>query len=180
MTTESLFNTGNALFLRYFYYSHIPVYKGSAFPGKKEGVSGGIVIPFNIAISKYSTEEKQKAAIEFLKFVISEEAQKKYIINKSMFTGIMDLYKDKEVCEKVDCEVVTDSQPFSIMNYDEKVFADDNYHVKYRQKMFDYLYNDKPIDDILKDITSYGVNRKNMGSISIFLSSIFMLWCLLF
>jgi len=180
LTIESLFNTGNALFLRYFYYSHIPVYKGSAFPGKKEGVSGGIVIPFNIAISKYSTEEKQKAAIEFLKFVISEEAQKKYIINKSMFTGIMDLYKDKEVCEKVDCEVVTDSQPFSIMNYDEKVFADDNYHAKYRQIMFDYLYNDKPIDDIVKDITSYGVNRKNMGSISIFLSSIFMLWCLLF
>jgi len=183
ITMDSLFYTGKALFLRYFYYEHLPIYKGTAFPGKKEGVSGGIVIPFNIAISKYSPDNKKKAAIEFLKFVISEEVQKKYIIKKSMFSGIMKLYEDEEICKEIDCEVIKDSQPFSIMDYSEKVFADDNYHVKYRQKMFEYLYNDKPVEDILKDIaefTSYGVSRKSVGGISFFLSLSFMLWRLLF
>jgi len=173
MTQEYLFQTGNALFIKYFYNPHVPVFKGTALPGIKEGVSGGIVIPTNLAVNKYIEEDRIKAAIEFLKFVALKETQKKYIITNYMFSADMELYDDDEVCGMIECDIIRNSYPFSFMNNDEKLFGDDNYHIEYRENMFDYIYNDKPVNQVLKiidDITkiytfSLKTDDSNLGLI---------------
>ena len=128
------------------------MFKATALPGQKEGVSGTIVSANNFAISKYISEEKKKAAVEFLKFVSLKETQKKYIINNFMFSAITELYDDEEVCSVIECDIIKNAYPFSFMNNDVNLFGDDNYHDKYRKYMFDYIYRDKPIYEVLKKI----------------------------
>jgi len=179
-----ILNGGNALFIRYFYIMHDPMFKATALPGRKEGVSGTVVISTNIAVNKYINEDKKKAAAEFLKFLASKESQKKYIINNNLYSGVMDLYDDEEVCSIRECDVVKDAYPFSFMNNDIKLFGDDNYHINYRENMFDYIYRDKPVSVVLKkieDITKiYKLSLKTKDSSSgliifiIYLS--FVLW----
>ncbi len=182
---ENLFGpeAGDALFLRYFYFRHNPTFNATALPGNKENVSGGVVIPFSLGICKYISEERKKAAAEFLKFVSLKETQKKIIIDNYMFSGITEFYDEEEVCSKVACNVIKDSYPFSFMNYEEHLFADDNYHVKYREKLFEYLFNNRSLDDVLNDVaefSGYVVSRRNIGGISFFLSLTLMLCYLLF
>jgi len=152
LTMNNLFITGEALFLRYFYNPHVSVYRGSALPGKKKGVSGSIVIPTNLGISNNISEERKKAAAEFLKYVALKETQKKYIIRYSMISADMELYDDEEVCSIMECDIIKDSYPFSFMDNDIKLFGDDSYHISYRENMFDYLYNDRPVSEVVKII----------------------------
>ena len=140
------------LFIRFSSTMYIPLFSISALPGHKEGVSGSIIIPNNIAINKYITEERKKASAEFLKFVASKEVQKKYIIPNYFSTANMELYNDEDVCGMTNCDLIKDIYPFSVVTADEKTFGDDLYHVKYRNLMFEYLYNDKPLDEVLKKI----------------------------
>jgi len=151
-TFESIFGSGKMLFLRYFYTVHSPVYRGSALPGRKEGVSGTVVIPNNFAVNRYIDEDRKLAAMEFIKYAMSKESQKKYIIGNFMFSAITELYDDPDVCSFLECDIVKDSYPFSFMSNDVKLFGDDNYHIKYRSYMLDYLYNDKPVKEVLKKI----------------------------
>ena len=140
------------MFLRYFYNPHHPVYKGSALPGHKIGVSGTVVIPNNFAINNQIEEDRKKAAVEFMKYISLKETQKKYIINNFMLSGITELYDDEEVCSVIECDVMKDSYPFSFMSNDVNLFADDNYHIKYRSILFKYLFDDEPLIDVLKKI----------------------------
>jgi len=142
----------NTLFLRYLYMMHDPGYNVTALPGQHDGVSGSVVIPNNFAVNKHIDDERKKAAIEFMKFVSSKESHKKYIISTYLYSPIIDLYYDEEVCKIIECNVIKDAYPFSFMNNDVNVFGDDEYHVKYRENMFDYLYHDKPLPDVLKKI----------------------------
>jgi len=127
-------------------------YTASILPGKNENVTASVLNPTNIAISKYIDEDRKKAAAEFLKYIASKETQKKYLINYFLFSGITELYDDEEVCSVIQCEVIKNAMPFQLMSNDERFFSDDNYHIKYRGNLFDYLYNDKPLDEVLKTI----------------------------
>jgi len=131
---------------------HIPLYKATALPGKKEGVSGTYVKSMNIAIGKNISEEKKEAAAEFLKFVASKDTHKKYIINNHLYSAITELYDEEEVCNVIECEVVKDALPFTIENNDEDRFGNDNYIEKFRDYLFDYIYNDKPLNEAIKKI----------------------------
>jgi len=152
--TNSFFGMGppNFLFIRYFYNFHVEPYKASPLPGYKEGVSGSVVIPNNVGIIKYISEDKKKAAAEYLKFMFSKESQKKYIISNFMVSAINELYNDEEVCSMMECEIMKGTRPFSFMSNDEKLFADDNYHIKYRETLFEYLYKNEPMAEILQKI----------------------------
>jgi len=147
-----LFLPGDALFVNYNYNPHNPIYKASAIPGKKEGVSGSIIIGHNLGINKYIDEDKKKAAAEFLKFVASKEIQKKFIIKDGFVGGLTSLYDDEEVCRMINCEIIKDAYPFSFMSNDLQHFADDTYHLKYRENLFKYIYEDKPLSEVLKKI----------------------------
>jgi len=64
-TMNHLFFADDALFINYFYNPHYPAYRASALPGRKEGVSGSIVIPTNLGISKYISEERKEQRQNF-------------------------------------------------------------------------------------------------------------------
>jgi len=151
-TVISLLTGQKYLFLRYFYIPHSDAFVGSFIPGKKEGVSGSIVIPNNLAINKYISEDRKQAAGEFLRFLALKESQKEYIIGSSWFSADMELYNDTEVCNKIECDIIKNSLPLSFMDNDENIFGNDEYHKKYRSYMYDYLYDDKPLKDVLKKI----------------------------
>jgi len=140
------------LFIRFFYMFHIPLYKATALPGKKEGVSGTYVKSTNIAIGKNISEEKKEAAAEFLKFVALKDTQKKYIINNYLYSAITELYDEDEVCNIIECDIIKDALPFTFENNDEDRFGNDNYIAKFRDYLFEYIYNDRPLNDVIKKI----------------------------
>jgi len=125
----SLFLGGDYLFVRSYYNVYNSEYKASILPGKNENVTASVVNPTNIAINKYIDEGRKKAAAEFIKFVVSKETQKKYLINYFTFSAITELYDDEEVCSVIQCEVIKDALPFQLMSNDEKFFSDDTYHI---------------------------------------------------
>jgi len=178
------------IFARYFYSPHNKEYVGTALPGEKEGVSGSIVIPNNFAINKFVNDEKKKAAGEFLNYIFSKSSQKQYVIGNQLFSGILDIYKEPGVCKSnytdtneklLDCDIINGSQPFSFLSNYKHLFANDNYHQQYRKKMFEYIYGDKPLNEVLKAVSnlSSGVSR-SMGNISFLLTITLMLCWLLF
>jgi len=137
---------------------HLPIYSATALPGKNENVSGTIIIPNNFAVNKYIDEDRKRGAVEFMKFISLKETQKKYIISNKMFSAITELYDDEEVCSQIDCNVMKEAYPFSFMSNDEDFFADDNYHTNYKLNIFDYIYNNKDVTEVLKkieDITKF-------------------------
>lgn len=112
-----------------------------------------------------------------------------------MLSALTELYDDEEVCNEVECDIVKNAYPFSFMDNDEKLFGDDNYHVKYRDTLFDYIYNDKKLSDVIKTLddatpkknstststsTSNGTSTRIMSGISFFFSLTMMFWWLLF
>jgi len=142
----------NYLFMRYYYYPHVPLYKVTALPGRKEGVSGSYIKSTNLSISKYIDEDKKKAAIEFLKYASLKEVQKKYIINNSKYSAITELYNEEEVCSVIECSVVRDAYPFLLKNNDVDYFGNDAYNKEYQKALLKYLYEDVPLSDTLKKI----------------------------
>jgi len=128
---------------------HNSIFKGSALPGNKESVSGTIVNPNNFGMNKYISEDRKRAVAEYLKFVASKEIQKKYIIGSSLFSANMDLYEDEEVCSFIECDIILNSLPFSFIN---GLFTSKRYQEKYREYIFDYLYNNQLLPEVLKKI----------------------------
>ena len=181
MAIDILLSTGNALFINTLYFNSLPIFKKTALPGRKKGVSGSIIIPTNFAVNNYIDKRRIKNAIEFIKFVTSTETQKKFIINRYIYSGIMELYEDKDVCSVIECDIIKDVYPFSFMNNDVKLFGDDSYHIKYREYLFDYLYRNKPLTEVLKiidDITkmyafSLKTDESNAGLIIFIILLIF-------
>ena len=152
---------------------HYSAYKATALSGRKKGVSGTYVKSTNISISKYINDTRKEAALEFFKFVALKETQKKYIINKSFYSAMTELYDEEDVCNVIECDVIKDAYPFSMKNNSVKLFGDDMYNRKYRDYIFYYLFKDKPLNEVLKkidDITKiymFSLKTDNLNSESI-------------
>ena len=161
---------------------HPPIFKATALPGRKEGVSGSYIISTNLGVSNYIDKGRRKAALEFIKFIALKETHKKYIINNHFFSAITELYDDEEVCKVIECDIIKNSYPFSFMNNDVNLFGNDNYQKKYREIIFEYLYKDKPINEVLKKINdiskiytfSLKTDDSNIGLIIFIISLIFL------
>jgi len=176
-----LYLPDDVLFVNYNYNPHNPIFKATALPGNKEGVSGSIVIGHNLGINKYISEEKKRAAAEFLKFVASKETQKKFIAKDDFVGGLTSLYDDDEVCRMLDCEIIKDAYPFSFMNNDLKHYADDTYHEKYREGLFKYIYGNEPLSTVLKkveDVTK--IYTLQMGTDDSVVGLIILIVCFIF
>ena len=103
----------------------------------------------------------------------------------------MMLYNDTEVCSILDCSIINSAYPLSIINNDVDLFGDVYYFEKYKDYMFEYIYNDKPLSEVLNNIkemstaksnkanTSNGISSRNMGCVSFLLSLTFMLYWLI-
>ena len=108
-----------------------------------------------------------------MKFVALKETQKKYIIKGHSYSAMTELYDDEEVCNLIECDVIKDAYPFSLKNNDIDLFGDDAYSKKYTKYLFEFIYNDKPLNEVIKkvdDITkiytfSLKIDESNVGLI---------------
>jgi len=92
--------------------------------------------------------------LKAVKFITSPDIQKEYIIKNNILSAITSLYDDEEVCRFVNCHLVKSSQPFSTLIIDTPDFKNEYYIEKYKKYMFEYLYNDKDISEVLNDLNN--------------------------
>jgi len=126
-----------------------PVSK-TVLPGIKEGLSGTTIGGYNIGIGGYINGTRRDAAVEAFQYITSKEIQKKFIMERGLFSGILDLYEDEEVCEVIDCKFFKSFQPIArptnlTNNYDR-------YSEMYRNIIYEYLYGNKDINKVLHNI----------------------------
>jgi len=157
---ERLLN-GNAIFLRFFYLVLNPIYKISIIPGKKEGISSSLIGGNNVSINMYSSKKKQKTAIKMLEFITSKEVKKELSLNFSILPGIDSLYDDEELCKIMDCELFKNIQPVVRPTKENENY--DDYSIKFRNYVYDYIYGNKSAKDVLKKI----VDLRKIYSVSL-------------
>jgi len=160
-TIEKLF-MGGAIFLKFWYLEHTPLYTASALPGNKVGVSGTLSIPNNMGINKYIGEERIKATVEVVKFLTSKETQKNYIIKNHQMSAITSLYSDKEVCEIVDCRVIIDAMPLNSLLFEKDGYGNDYYLYKSREYMLDFMYGNITAKETVEKIHNI-LNVQNLS-----------------
>ncbi|HEY9055916.1 MAG TPA: ABC transporter substrate-binding protein [Aurantimonas sp.] len=122
--SRGVWQTGNAVFMRNWPYAYaLSNGDDSAVAGKFDvvplpagegGSSAACLGGWNLAVSKYS--QNQEAAIDLVKFLSSEKAQKQRAVNQSRLPTIPSLYDDPEIAEKQPIvaewkEVVTNAVP---------------------------------------------------------------------
>jgi len=182
-TFEKLFSY-QAIFIELFYMGPIPGYTATALPGKNDKVSGTAGSASNLLINKYISDEKKEAAVDFIKFITSDEIQKEFFLSGELFSPINELY-DEESCKKIDCEVAIGSRPYSF-SLDEPDFLDKKFYSnKIKEYAFSYIYGDTDLEEAVKKMVdlkkiykvSLGTSDSNMGLI-IFITTIAIL-CLM-
>jgi len=97
-----------------------------------------------------------------------------------------ELYDEEDVCNVIECDVIKDAYPFSLKNNDVNLFGDDIYNKKYKNYFFDFLYKNKPLNEVIKkidDITriytfSLNTDDSNAGLI-IFIIFLILLTCMI-
>ncbi|OUM60635.1 hypothetical protein PIROE2DRAFT_13540, partial [Piromyces sp. E2] len=145
---------GKAIFAKFYTltYSLLDIipYKISILPGFKEGISGGIIVGYNIGIDGSIPKEKLEACITAFKFLSSKELQKKYFLIENLISGITSLYDDEEVCEKAKCEIIKQVQ--FINRPSSKYYHFSNYIQKIEKNIYKYLYDDEPVEKVLEKI----------------------------
>ncbi|OUM68452.1 hypothetical protein PIROE2DRAFT_3912 [Piromyces sp. E2] len=151
-TTIKRLVDGNALFLNYWIYPSISdIYYKSVHPGHMKGVSGSISQYFNIGVSKYiDDDERKNATITVLKYITSINIQKELVKKKIIVSGITNLYKEEEVCQLYNCDLLRSinflGRPLDKMN------DYDYYSRKFRRNIYDFLYGNEAPSNVLQKI----------------------------
>lgn len=154
--------SGEAIFLNYWLLNpNHPFYDISILPGEKEGISTSCIGGYNIGINKYSSKEKQKAALEILKFITSKDIQKEYSTNFGVYSGISSLYDDEEVCNIMNCELYKSLQPLPRPTIDNENY--DEYSFFFRNYIYEYIFGNATVDEALNNI----INLRKIYSISL-------------
>ena len=156
----------------------VPGYTATAMPGKNDKVSGTAGSSSNLLINRYIPEDKQKAAVDFIKFITSDEIQKEFFLTGQLFSPINELY-DEESCKKIECEVAIGARPYSY-SLDEPEYLEKKYYsTKVKEYAYDYIYNDADLDYVIKKIidlkkiykVTLGTEDSNIGLIIFIIST---------
>jgi len=147
--------------LKFFYLGLNPFYKVSIIPGRKEGVSSSLMGGNNVSASIYSSKEKQEAAIKVIEFITSKENIKELSLRNNVLTGISSIYDDEEVCKVMDCELFKSIQPIVRPTKENENY--DEYSMKLRYYVYDFVYGDKSAKEVLKEI----IDLRKIYSISL-------------
>ncbi|OUM60610.1 hypothetical protein PIROE2DRAFT_13589, partial [Piromyces sp. E2] len=138
-----------AIFLKYWDINALPIYKKSILPGKNEGISASCVGGYNIALCKYSNKEKQDAALKVIEYITSKEVQKETVMNNIYLSGISSLYEDKDVCNKLDCELYKSIQLVNRPITKEDDY--DDYSSNFKNKIYEYIFGNKTAKEALQN-----------------------------
>jgi len=143
-----------AIFIKYWLVgepllSRLPYYL-SILPGLKEGISGSMVLGYNMGIVKNLNEVKRNAALEVVKYFTSKKYQKNMFKNGLCTTALTEVLKDEDVCVNAPCDVVNKVQFIGIPKFikDES----ENYKDSYKKYIYQFLYENKSIKETLKQI----------------------------
>jgi len=127
-------------------------YTISLMPGIKDGINGSCMGGYIIGMTNYIEDNNKKAAAEVIKYLTSEDVQKKVIVKKTKtFTGLTTLYDDEEVCSIINCSLLK-----NIQGINRPITEVDNYSY-YSEKIFkiinNKLFNDTfSTEEILSEI----------------------------
>ncbi|KAG4107829.1 periplasmic binding protein-like II [Neocallimastix lanati (nom. inval.)] len=153
--SDSLYNIfdNKTLFMKYYYipgliYENFP-YDVTIMPGIKEGISGTVLVGYNIGIVNNISEKKKKSAIEAVKYFTSREMQKKLVSMEYIISGISDLYDD-ELCSQIRfCDVYKNSQAIQAR---QNKLKNNDYFEKITKYFYEFLFGDETAGDILVKI----------------------------
>ncbi|OUM65870.1 hypothetical protein PIROE2DRAFT_7027, partial [Piromyces sp. E2] len=142
---------GDTLFMNFRYATYANKnYIISPVPGAREGISNSIISGFNYAINKYIDEDHQFAAKHAIKYFIKKNVNKKIMLNSYIISPVTSLLDDKDICERVDCELIKSLQMENKMFREYKNY---NYYSEtFRKYVFEYVFGDKPLEDVIKNI----------------------------
>ncbi|KAG4090271.1 periplasmic binding protein-like II [Neocallimastix lanati (nom. inval.)] len=178
--TIKLLNEGNNLLFASYWNSinEFDMYDQSILPGRTEDINGSYLEGYNIGLSKYIDDDHKLASIEVLKYIFSEGFQKEVIIKQfNQYSGILNLYKNEDICSVVKCEIMNNiqfiSRPTELNNYKQ-------YESKFMSYFFEFLYGDKDVEKVLQSINNitkmYYMNLRSILGISLFIiMNIFLL-----
>ncbi|OUM58226.1 hypothetical protein PIROE2DRAFT_64570 [Piromyces sp. E2] len=149
----------------------LPNYKETPLPGRNRDVNGSCVGGFNIGISKYVSEESINAVLEVIKFIASEEEQKKLVSVFGVKSSVINIYNDQEFCKYVDCDFVKNIQGISrpSSNFDNYEL----YSIKVINIFNKFLYGNKLAKDTLTEIDN--ITRIHIFSSKYFSESLVLL-----
>ncbi|KAL6621143.1 hypothetical protein U3516DRAFT_519159, partial [Neocallimastix sp. 'constans'] len=117
--------------------------------GIKEGISGTVLVGYNIGIVNNISEKKKKSAIEAVKYFTSREMQKKLVSMEYIISGISDLYDD-ELCSQIRfCDVYKNSQAIQAR---QNKLKNNDYFEKITKYFYEFLFGDETAGDILVKI----------------------------
>ncbi|ORX80267.1 periplasmic binding protein-like II [Anaeromyces robustus] len=161
----------NILFIKYWNTAFAPYYNKTLLVGNKKGVSASTIGGSLIGINKYISEERIRAAAEFVRYITSYEIQKEKIMYSKGYTTLTPLYDDEEVCQYVDCELGKKVQP--IIRPSNLTDNYDKYSTQFRKYFSDFLFGNKTAEETLtriNDITGiYYVTLDNKENYAIVL-----------
>jgi len=152
-TFDKLFS-GKAVFLKYWYigqkYYYGIQYNRSPLPGIKDGIYGSSVTGNSIGIIKNIAKDKKDAALEVLKYFNSKEYQRNQLKNDLILTSINEIYDDKESCQYELCDIAKNVQ----FTMGPKFIREnpDKYKKNYKKYIYQFLYENKTIEETLKQI----------------------------
>ncbi|OUM63563.1 hypothetical protein PIROE2DRAFT_9843, partial [Piromyces sp. E2] len=163
---------GGALFIKFYYMpgfidEHSP-YIISNMPGIKKGISGTILVGYNIGIINTIDEKKLLPAIEAIKFMTSKEMQKDLVLKESIVSGMTSLYNEEEICNNIQfCDFYKNPQ---LTLKPKNVFNSDEYYERFLSYFYDFLFRNesaskalKKIDDLNK-IYHISINTKEISN----------------
>lgn len=119
-------------------------------PGREEGITGATLGGYNLGINKLIDEEHREAALKVFKYFFSEEMQKKVITKYKFYSALPYIYEHDDVCGQFNCESIRRSQliarPSSLWS------SYSAYSERFRNIMYEYLFEDKPVKEVLQRI----------------------------
>lgn len=100
-------NMDEILFVNFYTSLILDNYEISSLPSKIKDISGSILEGYNIGINKNISDEKKEAVLTILNYIFSKEFHKEILIKKyKLYTPLMELYEDDEVCSIINCEMM--------------------------------------------------------------------------
>ncbi|ORX77175.1 hypothetical protein BCR32DRAFT_283426 [Anaeromyces robustus] len=103
-----------------------------------------------MGIVKNMTEEEKYASLEVVKYFTSKEYQSNMFRNRLCLTSHTEVLNDKEICKNAPCDLVKEIQFTGEPLFIKK--GPQNYSKKYKQYIYQFLYNNESINRILKYI----------------------------
>ncbi|OUM58406.1 hypothetical protein PIROE2DRAFT_16315 [Piromyces sp. E2] len=143
---------GNALFVKLYYIPGLINENSpsilSSMPGIRKGISGTILVGYNIGIISNIDEYKIEPAIEVIKYMTSKKIQTELVLKEIIISGITSLYEEDDICSKIKyCDFYkfpqTIIKPPNVLNLN-------NYYEKFTNYFFDFLFKNETATNALK------------------------------